>query len=371
MGSVLLTGPRRHGKSSLMYGLVDTPPPANDVILLDVEWVETPDEFLTTIAAELLALSRIRSLLTKATSLPASLLAWVSGVVEEVGVGASSVGELKIRLRQRLDVTAWPELAEQTLGLLQGLSRPVVLILDEFPIMIGNMIDRDAESALRFLRWFRAFRQSPGTERLRFLLGGSTNIEPRLEALRSEALLGDLQRLRIMPFDKEAALRFVTEVLRQEDVPFEAGVPDEIWRCSRTGVPYYLQVIVAECLAEARRHKRPIAVTDVRPLYEERVVGAMNRHRFSHYHTRLRLHYADLEASARIVLQALCAGPTATEILADHLRNQGQNPADLERLLVLLESDYYVVRDSGSVAFNDGLLCDWWIRNSLPAGARS
>src|SRR5216683_4382012 len=99
-GSVLLTGPRRHGKSSLMYGALDQPSDGFVVILLDVEWIETPEEFLTTMAAELLAIDRVRQVFSNLGSAPSALRRWISSIIEDVGVGVSNVGELKIRLRQ-------------------------------------------------------------------------------------------------------------------------------------------------------------------------------------------------------------------------------------------------------------------------------
>jgi len=370
-GSVLLAGPRRHGKSSLMYAILDAPHAGSTVILLDVEWVETPEEFLTTMAAELLALAPIREIVVGLKASSSALVKWVLGTIDEVGIGAGNVGELKIRLRERLDGDQWPELAEQMLATLRALPDRVVLILDEFPIMVGNMLDRDQAGALRFLRWFRTFRQSPGTDRLTFLLGGSTNIEPRLEALGSEAVLGDLQRLRIMPFDSSRARSFVTELLTEERLECEPDVPEEIVAVSRSGVPYYLQVLVAECLADVRHSEQALRVGDVRRIYEERVIGPVNRHRFSHYHTRLRAHYAEYEQPARVILAALCTGRKETIALQAALSNAGYEATALDRVLVMLEGDYYVVRDGSSVEFSDGLLCDWWNRNSVPPKVKS
>jgi hypothetical protein len=50
-GSVLLAAPRRWGKSSLMFALHDDPRPTWRVLQLDVEYVETPAEFLTELTA--------------------------------------------------------------------------------------------------------------------------------------------------------------------------------------------------------------------------------------------------------------------------------------------------------------------------------
>lgn len=262
-GSVLLTGPRRHGKSSLMYALFDSPQPGSKVILLDVEWVETPEEFLTTMTAELLAIDRVREIAAALRPKQSIFAKWITSVIDEVDVGVAHVGELKIRLRERLaDNSQWPQLAEQMLGLLRSLADHVILILDEFPIMVSNMLDRDEATGLRFLRWFRTFRQSVGTEKLTFLLGGSTNIEPRLEALGTEIVLGDLQRFRIMPFGPERALTFVREILQEERVQIQDGVADEVLRACGSGVPYYLQVVIAECLAESRRSDRGLVVSE-------------------------------------------------------------------------------------------------------------
>jgi hypothetical protein len=354
-----------------MYAIVDNPRPGFTAILLDVEWVEAPEEFLTTMTAELLALGPIRQIVAGLKAVPSALIKWISTVIEEVGVGAGNVGELKIRLREKLSGEQWPELAEQMLSTLRALSDRVVLILDEFPIMVSNMLDHDRASTLRFLRWFRTFRQSPGTERLTFLLGGSTNIEPRLESLGSEAVLGDLQRFRIMPFSQSKARMFVIELLTEERVECEPGVPDEALRICSSGVPYYLQVMVAECLAEARRREQPLKVSDIKNIYEDQVIGPVNRHRFSHYHTRLRSHYGEHEHSARVILAALCAGPKSLGGLETALAGAGYPPAALETTLVLLEGDYYIVRDGVNVQFSDGLLRDWWSRNSSPPKLKS
>jgi hypothetical protein len=364
-GSVLLTGPRRHGKSSLMYALRDQPREDVEVILLDVEWVESPEEFLTTMAAELLAIDRVRKAVQKLRAAPSVLTRWISGAIDEIGVGVGSVGELKIRLRDDLkNPEQWPDLAEQMLGTLRNLPDRTVLILDEFPIMVSNMLARDEATALRFLRWFRTFRQSPGTERLVFLLGGSVNIEPRLEALGSEALLGDLQRFRLMPFDKGRSVAFVEQLLAEEAVKHDGDVPEVVVATCDSGVPYYLQVIVAECLAESRRLNSPLGVASIQSIYDEMVIGPINRHRFSHYHTRLRLYYGVLEQPARIILGQLCHGPKSIEELSDALATFGQDPSIIERVLVLLEADYYILREAETVSFGDGLLRDWWRRNS-------
>ena len=72
-GSVLLTGPRRWGKSSLMGALEDHPLPAWHVLALDVEYVENPAEFLTELTATLLTRLPVRKVLASISIRPLAL----------------------------------------------------------------------------------------------------------------------------------------------------------------------------------------------------------------------------------------------------------------------------------------------------------
>jgi hypothetical protein len=209
-GSVLLTAPRRWGKSSLMSALQDSPRPTWTVLQLDVEYVETPDEFLTELTAQLLQKDLVAQFFLKAKDAPGALMRWLSGGLAEVGVNPAGLGEMKLKLREALPgVRAWPELAEQLLAQLGRIEGSLLLILDEFPMMVASFLDRDEARAVQFLKWFRAQRHSQGGLHIRFLLGGSVNIEPRLEQIASEALLNDLERFHLRPLSAEHAIRFV------------------------------------------------------------------------------------------------------------------------------------------------------------------
>jgi len=59
--------------------------------------------------------------------------------------------------------------------------------------------------------------------------------------------------------------------------------------------------MLQEMLVLARHDGRQIRLVDVASVYRDKVVGPENRHRFSHYHTRLK-YYGDLEEPARVVL---------------------------------------------------------------------
>jgi hypothetical protein len=184
-GSVLLTAPRRWGKSSLMFALHDTPWPAWSVLQMDVEYVETPAEFLTELTAALLQLDPVARMLRTARNLPGSLMRWLSSAIDEVGVG-----EMKLKLRESLtNAQAWPDLAEQLLEQLSSVEGSLLLIIDEFPMMVANFLERDAQSCVHFLKWFRAQRSVTGAHR-RVPVGDAPAMAPAPERGHSLHLRG-------------------------------------------------------------------------------------------------------------------------------------------------------------------------------------
>jgi uncharacterized protein len=371
-GDLLLNAPRRYGKSSLMCSLFDQPKDDWVVVMLDVENVETPAEFLTELSAALSQTSAIRRLWETAKRAPGTFLAWITSGVDGIEIGAENIGQAKLNLRKSLVSDNWPELTEQLFAELARHEQNLLLIIDEFPWMITNFLDKDEARATHFLKWFRALRQKTRKTRVRALLGGSVNLEPRLEQIGREALINDLQRYRLRPLSIADSVTFVREILQGEGIPFEAEAPAEIVRVIDCGVHFFLQVLVSECLADVRHHARGRLTCDViESVYAERVLGPSNRSRFSHYHTRLKQHYGPLERAARIVLARLTErSPESHETLAAMLRAAGED-VSVERVVALLESDYYITRELDEVAFSSGFLRDWWRRNApVPVGVR-
>src|SRR5512140_3360898 len=95
-GSVLLTGPRRWGKSSLMEALEDQPLPGWQVLGLDVEYVEDPAEFLTELTATLLTTLPVRKVLASISKAPSAIARWIRETVESFDMGTPELGEVKI-----------------------------------------------------------------------------------------------------------------------------------------------------------------------------------------------------------------------------------------------------------------------------------
>lgn len=360
-GSVLLTAPRRYGKTSLMYALRDRPRPDWEVVYLNVEHVEQPEEFANELVARVLANGSGAALVERARRVPGTLQRWVAGLFEEVTAGVPDIGEIKLRLRAQAPED-WRAAVEPFWRVLAEGTRPTLVILDELPVMITTFLDRDEAEAIRFLHWFRALRQQGG----RLLVGGSVNIEPLLGQRGQSALLNDLERFRLLPFGPEQATELVAAVLQGEGQVVPPDLPRRIVSLLGSGVPFFLQVFVDELLSEARRRG---SVPDARLAEEvlhEAVLGPRSAGRFSHYLERLRT-YDRSEAVARQVLHEAATRDLVP--FADVARIAGDGDVDAGRLLARLQSDWYLEREGDAVRFADRFVREWWRRNA-PMGRR-
>lgn len=354
-GSVLLTAPRRYGKTSMMYALRDVPRPGWQVVYLNVEYVDSPAEFANELVARVLAHGVGAALVERARRVPGVMQRWFAGLFEEVGAGVPDVAEIRLRLREQAPAD-WRAAVEPFWRHLADADSRTLVILDEFPVMVATLLDRDPAEAIRFLHWFRALRQQGG----RLLIGGSVNIEPLLVELGESALINDLERVRLLPFGVTKSVAFVSAVFEGENQIVPDDVPSHVVTSIGSGVPFFLQVFLDELLTEARRRcvtpNAELATEVMRDVLGARCIG-----RFSHYLERLR-HYGPSEAAARQTLHEVAAHETVPLArLAQIARDGGAEPA---RLLARLESDWYVERDGDLVRFSDAFVREWWRRNA-------
>src|SRR5947207_129446 len=168
-GHVLLAAPRRFGKTSVMYKLIDHRQWNYIVVHADLERFQEPSELIAHLVEQLSRDSKLSKLLKGLTWLPEKVWTFVKQNIEEVELLKVKM-KLKEQLRQH-----WQERGEQILRLVANSPETIIFILDEFPMMIDRMArmkERRSE-AIDLLRWLRAMRESPLTCNLRFLIAGS------------------------------------------------------------------------------------------------------------------------------------------------------------------------------------------------------
>ena len=192
--------------------------------------------------------------------------------------------------------------------------------------------------------------------------------------------INDLQSLPLPRYDAALARSLLTQVFAEKGLKVSGGVLDTIIDLVGPEVPFFLQLMAAAIIREhgqgaphppgapPRAASRGGRVTPaaVRNLYEQVLLGSENRPFLDDYRSRLARSYLPAEENvAIVVLSALSKDRAGLDIAS--LRNEvialHGDDALLERVLVLLEGDFYVVRElGGRYRFFNRYLADWWRR---------
>ena len=365
-GSVLLTAPRRFGKTSLMLKLVDEPREGWQAFYFDAEGFSKPEDFIAEIATKLLEERKFAYLQSKIKEL-LELLKKGLERIEEVGWE-----DFKIKLRKRL-ATDWQEEGQGLIELLKGSNTKTILIVDELPLFLNQMAKQNDGLAREFLSWLRSLRQTPDLhDQIRWVIGGSIGIEKVLRRIGAGTKeINDLERIHVREFSEDEAREFIKAFLRSAGVQrIPKKTLDKFLQVIGIPIPFFIQILVRETINEMeRQNKRTISEEMIERAYEEGVLAAYNRTYFEHYYERLREYYTPESANvAKALLTEIAHRDSITrkelwDLFQAQMQGQGSED-DFSSLLSDLENDFYITfnQDRQNFRFATKVLRDWWLR---------
>ena len=249
--------------------------------------------------------------------------------------------------------------------------RIVLLLWDEFPLMLDNLRRSEGDGmVLRLLDFLRALR-SAHAGHLRFLLTGSVGLHLVLRSLRraggASDPVNDMLSLTVPPLKPEITYRLAQMLLQNtraepRQIPgLAALIADEIG-----GFPYHVHHVVDQL--DQLGH--PPVQQDVSRAIDVIIHAPADPAHLNHCRERLFSYYAaDEQRHALILLNALAGQPTALarEDLANLCRHEDPGLADerLGEILAVLQRDHYVEAVAGDGGrteydFRWRLVKRWW-----------
>ena len=370
-GHVVLTAPRRTGKTSVMDHLRDHPENGFSVVSVNVQNLTHPADLFQVLldAFHDAHPDFVRERLAAGWELVSRAL----GMVETIDVGT-----FKLALRDSDPDWRgnWRRHGDTFLARARSTRVPILFITDEFPDMLLNLSREDRGLLREFLAWFRTQRQRPAPARdpIRWLVGGSVNLAGTLDALGLVDLVNDLEDVSLPPLTEGDVDTFVTDMLGRRGVPFDGEVPDRLLARLGRPIPLFMQMATKDLYRLWKREQRRIVAVDVDAVFDAMVTGSAARVQLRHFHSRIQQYYEEPNRSV------------AHELLGRISRSgSGLRRAALEReteraltelgvtlpaherrrvfnqLLLDLENDFYVVElGEGHYDFASGVLKSWW-----------
>lgn len=363
---VVLSGPRRLGKTSLLQRLADEATAKGLLArLIDVEGIDSAAAFVAAIDSAL----PDDSLRAQLQAMGRHAGDWLTRLKKvEVKIPGGAGGSVEW---QSLPDPPWRDAAHAMQCRLSA--TPVLLLIDEVSVALKKLLDRDAAEAASLLSWLRTWRQQSGLV-CRFLFSGSIGLNALLARYQLTTYFNDCHDFRLGPFKRPAALAMLGEQVRRENWATTTQVLEHL--CQRTGwlSPYYLNLLLnAACEAARDRceetgiSERRVLISDVDDAYDRLLA---TRSRFIHWRQRLERDLDEPQRSFTLALLAAVAraddGLSRRQLLARlaRLEDDADRRADrLDQAMLLLDEDGYLDTNGERIRFLSFLLRDYWRRN--------
>lgn len=367
-GNVLLAAPRRFGKTSVMYNLIDEPRWDYKIIHADLEHLIEPAELITQLVVQLASAQdgRLSKIASGLSYFPKKIWSAFTRNFEEV-----ELFKLKVKLKEELR-PRWRESGEELFKRVADSEVTVIFFLDELPMMIDRMARSKAhrEEAKTLLRWLRTMRLSPTVKNVRFLIAGSIGIAHVLNDLGEISAINDFEQVRLEPFSKKVAVEFLDKISESHNISLSQPCKRKMLELIGTPVPYFIQIIFSEVAKTFAQDGEPITPKKIERIYHEKVLGVDCKTYFDHYYGRLRDYYLPHEekAAKRILRELASVGSMTRDACYQFYKNEVGDRAGIEefnRLMDDLENDFYIRFDSKTrcYEFAGKLLRDWWLRH--------
>lgn len=360
---LLISAPRRIGKTSLLK-YIRNKPEANQVPLyLIVQSVSSIDEFnkrlLKEIVGNELLWPKLQGWYKKNKSRVTTLISKVRKI---------SLDGVEIDKEDNID---YYEALTQALSELRDHDKQIIIIIDEFPDAVTNIKNRDSAEALTLLQQQRELREIHSKTAIQFVYTGSTGLRNVVRLFKESHLLNNLVEFTVLPFssdDVKDLMRCLVLGKKEDNASFD--IPESIidyavqsldWK-----LPYFAQILIESLFDEFEDAEGDIQITEstVDDVLD-RLIQAKSEHRdyFEHWKQRVDKLPQPYNLIAKEVLMKAVTDNTIRrsnyhDICVKH------KAIDSSWVLDMLQYDGYLTEISdGSFGFNSSLLQKWWSKN--------
>ena len=349
---ILLVAPRRVGKTSLMYRLMDTVGDKFAVIYVNTQAAHSVNQFWEKLFDALMDEEFISTLQQKARNFYNKLAS--------LRLSEASTKGVKFGEGETIDYAkAFEELLKSYDG-----SKKLIIMMDEFSQTIENIIKHEnMEKAEQLLEVHRELRQNHKlSQKASFVYAGSIGLESVVATMKSSKNINDLVSISVPPFEYDDAEKFVLDLCVSNGMSIEESDIKYILEKIEWLIPFYIQLVVQEL---KRLHRRDNTInTVVIDDALEKVLGYKKV--FIHWLERLEIFSKKGTAFSKEVLNIISKDKT---IVSSELFNMATKHKletyDAQQIVHALKYDGYINNsdDEHIYRFNSPILCIWWYRN--------
>ena len=347
--SLLLSAPRRIGKSSLAKRLIEEKKQQGwKCVYIDLEETTTEEGFLR-LVIEAFKENGIWKQLAEGMS---KGLVSVLDRIEKISLGPV---DLNIGKREEQE-----DLYKNLKELIKH-DEDTFIVVDELTLFLGilNKSENGAEKVAFILNWLRSLRQVSRTN-VRWLFCGSVGLRNFTSAMNLGYTINDLMEFGLGELSREEAEGLLSGLCKSEDMEMSEELITYTLDKLHWNIPYFIQVIFSKL---AEEYEDEVTKESIDIAYNK----LCSENYLSTWSERLS-EYREFEVPARQILKSLSTQPAGME--RDAMLNilmTGQDASKVEeidyllsKVLEMLENDGYILKMDSIRAFRSPLLRDYW-----------
>jgi hypothetical protein len=371
---ILLVAQRRMGKTSLMHEIARRLTKAERYICLyiDLQGAASAEDAIVKLS---LSTRPHASLWGKTKAVFANALGTIKDTIDSI-----NLGEVGVKLRAGLTAGDWRAKGDQLFDVLAVVDKPVLLLLDEVPILINRILKGDdftitperRKNADAFLSWLRE-NCLKHQHRVHLILSGSIGLEPILRQGQLSATINHYAPFELKPWDPETATGCLNALASEYKILLGDGVTEAVIKQLGYCIPHHIQMFFSRIQETCvRERKQKISADEIEHIYQEGMLGIAGHAELTHYEERLKLVLGEddftlaLDMLTETAVTGVLRGDGMEQLRRDagaRLQTQGIT-RDLvmaqKDILWVLEHDGYLRKTDQGYVFVSNLLHDWW-----------
>ncbi|GGD61090.1 hypothetical protein GCM10011514_26340 [Emticicia aquatilis] len=360
--NLLLSAPRRVGKTSIIHFIKDNPAEEYYCVYVDTEDVSDSQTFFKVLLKAIFDVEN-KSRFLKSMANAGKKIKGFLEKIDNVDIG----GVFSIDFNEKADDKQdYYEKFKEFLEKVDLDNRKILLMIDEFPVTIEHIRDEQGEQAAKnFLKQNRAIRQNPAlAQKIKFIYTGSIGLLSVVKRLNATADVNDIQTYKLRPLSLKDGLQLAKTLLQN----YQIEASDEILKHLLQDkiewlIPFHIQLAIKEIRDLYRNEPSEIDEKFIEKAFNELILNG-NIY-LDHYRGRLNQVFNRNELDlVKEMMSKLADNQSVDELVLYDLAVKHQLENSFKNILLTLEYDGYIAEVADKKwRFYSPILKKWWSKN--------
>jgi uncharacterized protein len=361
-GNLLLSAPRRVGKTSVIQYIQDNPRLGYYPVYVDTEDINDSNNFFKTLLMAILDVDN-KNKFQKAIEKAGKKVKGFFSSIDAIDIAGVLSIDFDDKESSPID---YYEKFKSFLDNIDLDGNKILLLVDEFPVTIEQIRDESGEEAAKnFLKLNRAIRQNGKlNKKISFIYTGSIGLLSVVRRINATADINDIQQYKLKPLSESEAMLLTSRLLASYSIHVEEHIINYLLiEKIEWFIPFHIQLAVKEIRDHYRIKAGVVDKAFIDSAFNELILNGSLY--LEHYRGRLSQVFNRFEVNlAHEILKKLSNTNSISEYELHDLAVKHDLSKSFKSIMLTLEYDGYITEvDDKKWRFYSPILKQWWSKN--------